>query len=99
MHLERCSTLIGIIGIHRPKIITHRIKLIVDVLAPPAPHVPPVVDEAADVEVRGVNEPVQCQENELADLGCMQQIGVDSPDEQREGDRVDDDEGDGGGRV
>ena len=59
MHLERCSTLIGIsgIGIHRPKIISHRIKLIVDVLAPPAPHVPPVVDEAADVEVRGVHEP------------------------------------------
>ena len=57
MHLERCSTLIGIIGIHRPKIITHRIKLIVDVLASPAPHVPPVVDEAADVEVRGVHEP------------------------------------------
>ena len=28
-----------------------------DVLASPAPHVPPVVDEAADVEVRGVHEP------------------------------------------
>ena len=54
------STLIGIIGIHRPEIIAHRIKFIVGVLAPPAPHVPSVVDEAADVEVRGVNEPVQC---------------------------------------
>ena len=47
-------------GIQRPEIIAHRIELIVRVLAPPAPHVPPVVDEAADVEVRGVNEPVQC---------------------------------------
>ena len=41
------------------KMIPHRIKLIVGVLAPPAPHVPPVVDEATDVEVRGVNEPVR----------------------------------------
>ena len=38
-------------------LVPHRVEFIVGVLAPPAPHVLPVVDEAADVEVRGVNEP------------------------------------------
>ena len=65
------------------------------VLAPPAPHVPPVVDEAADVEVRGVHEPAK-----LGKLtGGYGMYATNSPDEQREGDCVDDDEGDGDGRV
>ena len=38
---------------------SHRVEFIVGALALPAPHVPPVVDEAADVEIRSVNEPAE----------------------------------------
>ena len=41
------------------KMNSHRVKFIVGALALPAPHVPPVVDEAADVEIRSVNEPAE----------------------------------------
>ena len=41
------------------KMNSHRVEFIVGALALPAPHVPPVVDEAADVEIGGVNEPVE----------------------------------------
>ena len=40
-------------------IIPHRVKFIVGVLALPAAHVPPVVDEAAGVEIRSVDEPAK----------------------------------------
>ena len=37
----------------------HRVELIMGALPLPAAHVPTVVDEAADVEIGGVNEPVE----------------------------------------